>query len=52
MLNDLMAALRELLNPNVPRSGQNFRLLRHWVDKVRAVKGQTLKPKHSDFKAY
>jgi transposase InsO family protein len=51
-LDDLLAVVREFLNPNVSRSGLDRCLRRHGVGNLRDLKGKTARPKHSGFKAY
>ena len=51
-LDDLLALLREFLNPNVSRSGLDRCLRRHGVGSLRDLKAKDEKPKHSGFKAY
>ena len=51
-LDDLLAVVREFLNPDVSRSGLDRCLRRHGVGNLRDLKGQAPKPKHSPFKAY
>jgi len=51
-LDDLLAVVREFLNPNVSRSGLDRCLRRHGVGNLRDLKTQDQKPKHSAFKAY
>lgn len=51
-LDDLLAVVREFLNPNVSRSGLDRCLRRHGVSNLRELKGKAPKPKHSTFKAY
>lgn len=51
-LDDLLAVVREFLNPNVSRSGLDRCLRRHGVSNLRELKGKALKPKHSTFKVY
>ena len=51
-LDDLLAVVREFLNPNVSRSGLDRCLRRHGVGNLRDLKAKAPKPKHSAFKAY
>ena len=51
-LDDLLAVVREFLNPNASRSGMDRCLRRHGVGNLRALKVKEAKPKHSAFKAY
>jgi hypothetical protein len=49
-LNDLLAVVREFLNPNVSRSGLDRCLCRHGMGNLREMKIKAPKPKHSAFK--
>jgi len=51
-LDDLLAVVREFLNPSASRSGLDRCLLRHGVGNLRDLKGKTACPKHGGFKAY
>jgi transposase-like protein len=51
-LDDLLAVVREFLNPNVSRSGLDRCLRRHGVGNLRHLKAKAAKPKHSAFEAY
>jgi transposase InsO family protein len=51
-LDDLLAVVREFLNPNASRSGLDRCLRRHGVGNLRDMKARASKPKHSAFKAY
>ncbi len=51
-LDDLLAVVREFLNPDVSRSGLDRCLRRHGVGNLRDLKGKDARPKHSGFKAY
>ena len=51
-LDDLLAVVREFLNPDVSRSGLDRCLRRHGVGNLRDLKGKVARPKHSGFKAY
>jgi transposase-like protein len=48
-LDDLLAVLREFLNPNASRSGLDRCLRRHGVGNLRDLTAKAAKPKHSDF---
>ena len=50
-LDDLLAVVREFLNPNVSRSGLDRRLRRHGVGNLRDLKAKPPKRKHNSFKA-
>jgi transposase InsO family protein len=50
-LDDLLAVVREFLNPDVSRSGLDRCLRRHGVGNLRDLKVKTARPKHSGFKA-
>jgi transposase-like protein len=50
-LDDLLAVVRELLNPNVSRSGLDLCLRRHGVGNLGDPKPKATKPKHSVCKA-
>jgi len=50
-LDDLLAVVREFLNPNASRSGLDRCLRRHSVDNLRDIKAKAPRPKHSAFKA-
>jgi transposase-like protein len=50
-LADLLAVVREFLNPNASRSGLDRCLRRHGVGNLRDLKAKAPKPKHSAFKA-
>src|SRR6056297_1077075 len=45
-LDDLLAVVREFLNPNVSRSALDRCLHRHGVSNLRELKGKAPKPKH------
>ena len=49
-LDDLLAVVREFLNPNASRSGLDRCLRRHGVGNLRDLKAKAPKPKHSAFK--
>ena len=51
-LDDLLAVVREFLNPDVSRSGLDRCLRRHGVGNLRDLKAKEVRPKHSGFKAY
>jgi transposase-like protein len=51
-LDDLLAVVREFLNPNVSRSGLDRCLRRHGVGNLRDLKAKAPKPKHKAFRAY
>ena len=51
-LDDLLAVVREFLNPNASRSGLDRCLRRHGVGSLRDLKAKAPKPKHKAFKAY
>ena len=51
-LDDLLAVVREFLNPDVSRSGLDRCLRRHGVGNLRDLKARVPKPKHKLFKAY
>ena len=51
-LDDLLAVVREFLNPHVSRSGLDRCLRRHGVSNLRELKPKEAKPPHSSFKAY
>jgi hypothetical protein len=51
-LDDLLAVVREFLNPNVSRSGLNRCLRWHGVGNLRDLHAKKARPKHSAFKAY
>ena len=46
-LGDLLAVIREFLNPNVSRSGLDRCLRRHGVGNLRDLKVKTSRPKHT-----
>lgn len=50
LLDDLLAVVREFLNPNTSRSGLDRCLHRHGIGTLRDLKAKA--PKHSAFKAY
>ncbi len=51
-LDDLLAVVREFLNPNVSRSGLDRCLRRHGVSRLQDLKPKAPKPAHKPFKAY
>jgi hypothetical protein len=51
-LDDLLAVVREFLNPDVSRSGLDRCLRRHGVGNLRDLKVKAARHKHSGFKAY
>ena len=51
-LDDLLAVVREFLNPNASRSGLDRCLRRHGVGNLRDLQAKAARPKHSAFKAY
>jgi transposase InsO family protein len=51
-LDDLLAVVREFLNPKASRSGLDRCLRRHGVGNLRDLKRKEARPKHSGFKAY
>lgn len=51
-LDDLLAVVREFLNPHVSRSGLDRCLRRHGVGNLQALKPKEPKPAHGSFKAY
>ena len=51
-LDDLLAVVREFLNPHVSRSGLDRCMRRHGVGNLRELKPKEAKPTHSFFKAY
>jgi transposase InsO family protein len=51
-LDDLLAVVREFLNPNASRSGLDRCLRRHGVGNLRDLRAKPSKPKYSAFKAY
>jgi hypothetical protein len=51
-LDDLLAVVRELLNPSVSRSGLDRCLRRHGVGDLRDLTVKTVRPKPSSFKVY
>ena len=51
-LDDLLAVMREFLNPDVSRSGLDRCLRRHGVGNLRDLKAKVARPGYSGFKAY
>ena len=51
-LDDLLAVVRDFLNPDVSRSGLDRCLRRHGVGNLRDLKAKDARPKHSAFTAY
>jgi len=51
-LDDLLAVVREFLNPDASRSGLDRCLRRHGVGNLRDLKAKEARPKRSGFKAY
>jgi transposase InsO family protein len=51
-LDDLLAVVREFLNPHVSRSGLDRCLRRHGVGNLRNLQAKAARPKHSGFKAH
>ena len=51
-LDDLLAVVREFLNPNVSRSGLDRCLRRHGVGNLHDLQAKDPRPKHMAFKAY
>ena len=51
-LDDLLAVVREFLNPGVSRSGLDRCLRRHGVGNLRDLLAQSPRPRHKAFKAY
>ena len=51
-LDDLLAVVREFLNPQVSRSGLDRCLRRHGAGNLRALKPREPKPAQGTFKAY
>jgi len=51
-LDDLLAVVREFLNPEVSRFGLDRCLRRHGVGNLRDLQAQSPRPKHKAFKAY
>ena len=51
-LDDLLAVVREFLNPHVSRAGLDCCLRRHGVGNLRDLQARERRPKHSGFKTY
>ena len=51
-IDDLLAVVREFLNPEVSRSGLDRCLRRHGVGNLRDLQAKDPRPKHQAFKAY
>ena len=51
-LDDLLAVVQELLNPDVSRSGLDRCMRRHGVGNLRDLQAQSPRPAHKLFKAY
>jgi transposase-like protein len=51
-LDDLLAVVREFMNPDVSRSGLDRCLRRHGVGNLRDLQANDPRPKHKAFKAY
>jgi transposase-like protein len=51
-LDDLLAVVREFLNPNASRSGLDRCLRRHGVSNLRDLREKAPRPAHKPFKAY
>ena len=51
-IDDLLAVVREFLNPNVSRSGLDRCLRRHGVGNLRNMRAKSARSKHKAFKAY
>ena len=51
-IDDLLAVVREFLNPEVSRSGLDRYLRRHGVGNLRDLQAKDPRPKHKAFKAY
>ncbi len=51
-LDDLLAVVREFLNPRASRSGLDRCLRRHGVGNLRDRQDKAVRPKHSGFKAH
>ncbi len=51
-IDDLLAVVREFLNPNVSRLGLDRCLRRHGVSRLHDLKPKVPKPAHKPFKAY
>lgn len=51
-LDDLLAVVREFLNPDVSRSGLDWCLRRHEVGNLRDLQAVSPRPQHKAFKTY
>ena len=51
-LDDVLAVVREFLNPNASRSGLDRCVRRHGVGSLRDLQAKQARPKHNAFKAY
>ncbi len=51
LIDDLLAVVREFLNPGVSRSGLDRCLRRHGVGDLRDLQAASPRPKHKTFKA-
>ena len=51
-IDDLLAVVREFLNPDVSRSGLDRCLRRHGVGNLRDLQAKSPRPQHKAFKAY
>ncbi|NMH17562.1 IS481 family transposase, partial [Tepidiphilus sp. B18-69] len=51
-LDDLLAVVRELITPNVSRSGLDRCLRRHGLGSLKAMQPKAEKPGHKPFKSY
>ena len=51
-LDDLVAVVKEFIEPKASRSGVHRCLTRHGVNNLRTLRQETPKPKHKPFKAY
>ena len=51
-IDDLLAVVREFVNPDVSRSGLDRCLRRHGVGNLRDLQATDPRPKHKAFKAY
>ena len=52
LIDDLLAVVREFLNPEVSRSGLDRCLRRHGVGNLRDLQAKALRPAHKAFKAF
>ena len=51
-IDDLLAVVREFLNPEVSRSGLDRCLRRHGVGNLRDLQAKSPRPRHKAFKAF